>query len=302
MERPDKLKTIQHMLVYLSSIRKTGFIYLEITMASSNSGETMFHNLEQLADNPYPGRGIIQGLNNAANLGIQVYWLTGRSESSRARVLVNEVDPTSQQRSQLLRTAPFNLPEGTDTSLIIYNAMRSFGDRHVVSNGDQTDTVIKYLKYGEVFDVAFVVDVALSTRDYEPDVPNFTPRISGVIDFSSDLKSGNPESWLSVISKSRTSNLATRELYSYDLDPKTAGIGKGVHTYTGDGTPLPSFRGNPLDLPLGETIEEIAKTYWSALNPDNRVALAVKSIDIKTGKEDYTIINAHEDTEPKLAT
>lgn len=265
-------------------------------MASSNSGETMFHNLEQLTDNPYPGRGIIQGLNNAANLGIQVYWLTGRSESSRARVLVNEVDPTSQQRSQLLRTAPFNIPEGTDTSLIIYNAMRSFGDSHVVSNGDQTDTIIEYLKDGEVF------DVALSTRDYEPDAPNFTPRISGVIDLSSDTKSGNPESWLSVISKSRTSNLATRAFYSYNLDPKTAGVGKGIHTYAGDGTPLPSFRGNPLDLPLGETIEEIAMTYWSALNPDNRVALAVKSIDIKTGKEDYTIINAHEDTEPKLAT
>lgn len=243
-------------------------------------------NFARLAENPYTGRGIVLGLNGVGDTAIQIYWLMGRSEGSRSRVLVNEPDPESVDGVHLVRTAPHNLPEGTDTSLIIYNAMRSEEGVHIVSNGDQTDTIINGLRFGDTF------EESLETRNYEPDAPNYTPRISG---FSAVI-AGQPtaEYGLSIIRKVKVSDLAIRASFGGELDAsQNTGVGECIHTYTGDGNPLPSFDKSPYAVPLGETIEEIGETYWDALNRDNRVALAVKGIRLATGEETYKIINAH---------
>ena len=244
------------------------------------SPEVLHANLNRLGENPYPGRGIIQGLGAAADRAMQVYWLMGRSPSSRARTLLLEPDTASPEERLQVSTQPFNLPEGTDTSLIIYNALRSVDGSHIVTNGDQTDTIVDAIRSGDTF------DEALYTRTYEPDAPNYTPRISGIIDLEQEV----PLATLSVIRKNALQHHA---FHGYILSPESAGTGLTVHTYMGDGDPLPSFRGSPYPLQLGETVEETAELYWDTLNPDNRVALVAKSIDLRSGEEEYKIINAN---------
>jgi IMP cyclohydrolase len=230
-------------------------------------------NLEALGANPYTGRGLVVGLNKNGNNFVQVYWVTGRSENSRNRVFECEDGG--------LFTVPADPSKVKDPSLIIYNAMRERGRYFVVSNGEQTDTVIRGTYTGHSF------YWALSTWSFEPDAPNYTPRIAGISYLSS-----NPRMELAILRKSPWSGSCERTFYSYDeLEP---GFGHGLVTYSGDGDPLPSFSDNPLFLPLEGNADMIAKTYWATLQEPNRVALAVKFIDAASGKSDITIINRFE--------
>lgn len=244
-------------------------------------------NLEALAENPYPGRGIVQGLNEAGDTALQAYWVMGRSENSQNRILVQEDD--------IVRTEAFDESKVTDPSLIIYNAMDIVRDnftRHVVSNGDQTDTITEGLAQGKTF------DAALKSREYEPDAPNYTPRISGVIvPYNADNRPDArvADTILSVIRKDPSSDEALR-VYSYSiLGTRDAGTGKCVHTYLRDGSPLPSFDQDPFEVPLGENVDDTAEALWTHLNEDNRVALVVKGIHLATNEASYRIINAHQE-------
>lgn len=244
--------------------------------------ESARYNLEALSENPYPGRGIVLGLNGRGDEAQQAYWVMGRSENSRNRILAIEDD--------VVRTEPHDPAKVEDPSLIIYNAMRSHGDVHIVSNGSQTDTFIGYLEEGRAF------EEALEELTYEPDAPNYTPRISGFVEL---LKERQTRAGLSIIRKVAVSGLPVRNYFEFDAGflGSTAGVGACVHTYRGDGDPLPSFKEPPYGLPMGETIDETAHTLWENLNPDNRVAIVVKGIHLATGDTLYKIINAHEQGE-----
>lgn len=225
-------------------------------------------NLDNLRVNPYPGRGIVLGHNKRGSI-IQIYWMMGRSESSRNRIFV--------KKKNIIQTNLFNKNYSGDISLIIYNALNNVGDLHVVSNGDQTDTIIDYLKKDKVGGFG----KALKTRTFEPDKPTFTPRISGV----SNVKTN--KNILSIIKRGKNGKPVHK---FWNLKDKP-GIGDCIHTYKSDGSPLPSFEGKPYPVPIPDTIDEIADTYWEVLNDDNKVALVVKMIDKKTGKVDLRIKN-----------
>ena len=231
-------------------------------------------NLKALSENPYPGRGIVMGRSAVGDL-MQIYWVMGRSEKSRNRVLLLD----RADGEEVVRTAAFDPLKVEDPSLIIYNAMRQHGDFHIVSNGDQTDTVVQFLKEGNT------VDEALASRSYEPDDPNFTPRITGIINDAA-------KTYLMWITRKHEATGLPE--HSHGLWSKFAvdALGECIHTYRGDGSPLPPFEGRPYAVPLGEGVVSTAETYWDTLNPDNRVALVAKSIDSETGTVDYHIINA----------
>lgn len=227
---------------------------------------------QRLVENAYPGRGIIIGLNPSGAKLVQVYWIMGRSENSQNRVFVRD--------QHVVRTQPHNPSKCKDPSLIIYRAIVRYGKYHIVSNGDQTDTVLQSLKAG------FSFESALCTRTFEPDPPNFTPRISGLLVYDpayasyklSVLKAGHQEPGYPVA-----------HLFSYER-PR-AGFGHCVHTYRENGSPIPSFEGEPYVVPLPEEIEDIACCYWEALDKDFRVSLVVKTIDARTQEMEYHIIN-----------
>lgn len=241
-------------------------------------------NLDELAENPYPGRGIVQGLNWAGDMVLQAYWVMGRSENSRNRVLVVE--------DEIVRTEAYDPSKITDPSLIIYNAMRTFSDKHachVVSNGDQTDTVITGFEEGQSF------ATSLEDREYEPDKPNYTPRITGlVVPYRNQSPGGLAERGLSVIRKAPDSEEPIHEYYRDVMTVEDAGFGQCVHTYLGDGSPLPSFDRPPFTVQTGDDLIDTAEMYWDSLDKDNRVALVVKGIHLATGNTDYYVINAHE--------
>ncbi len=231
-------------------------------------------NMEALRNNPYPGRGIVMGFNDTGELGIQVYWVMGRSENSRNRMLVRD--------GETVRTTPFDESKVKDPSLIIYNAMRVAKGLHIVSNGDQTDTIVQAIEEGEGN------GWKLHTRKYEPDSPNYTPRISGIL-------CPNPEgSSVLIFSKiSKESVDSERAVHTWYSASSNAlrGRGKCIHTYEGDGNPLPSFKGEPYEVSLKGTIDDIAKTYWELLNEENKVSLVVKSVNLSTGAVDFRIAN-----------
>lgn len=227
-------------------------------------------NMEQLRSNPYPGRGIVMGFNKKGDQAIQVYWVMGRSENSRNRVLV--------QKGDVVKTEPFDASKVKDPTLIIYTAMRVVDGKHIVSNGDQTDSVAQVIENGGTF------KKGLEERTYEPDAPNFTARITG--EYSRD--SVQPFS-LSIIRKDPSGTPdPIRKLQSYIPEK---GIGQCIHTYKGDGNPLPSFDSDPYPVILEGSVDQIAQTYWNLLNAENRVALAVKGINTTTGEVSYSIIN-----------
>lgn len=251
--------------------------------------ENVHANLAELAENPYPGRGIALGLNALGDTALQVYWVMGRSENSRNRVLVEEDD--------VVRTAAHDESKVEDPRLIIYNAMRTYLEEdtlacHIVTNGDQTDTIIDGLAAGKAF------ETSLLSEEYEPDAPNFTPRISGIVvpyAAKSQSPDGLAERGLSVIRKeSAGSDKPVRKYYRDILTAEHSGTGKCVHTYLGDSDPLPAFDRKPFVVPVGEGINDTAEMYWDNLDADNRVALVVKGIHLATGLTDYRIINAHE--------
>lgn len=219
-----------------------------------------FANLKShVAANPYPGRGLVIGKSAQGDAWLQVYWIMGRSANSRNRRFV--VD------GHTLRAEPADPAKVEDPSLIVYEAMLELPYRFLVSNGDQTRTLHDGLAAG------LSMKDALFSREREPDAPNFTPRISGLLDLASD----QPEIGLSIFKANKIDSSHTDRHY-YFPQPPTPGIGYGLTTYMGDGKPLPPFSGDPLLLPLAVTAEETLDLYWKALDPDNRISLAVKSI------------------------
>jgi hypothetical protein len=229
---------------------------------------------QHLARNPYPGRGLVVGRNAAGDAWLQVYWIMGRSPNSRNRVFVAE--------GARLRTEPFDASAVEDPSLIIYEAMLELPGVYLVSNGDQTRTLHDALAGGGSF------EEALTTREREPDAPNYTPRISGML----DLRGPDPLVALSLL-KANPADPERTDRFSYRPAPPPPGIGVGLTTYQGDGNPLPSFAGDPLWLPLEGDAEGVLAAYWEALDPDNRVSLAVKAIPLAGGPSQLRVCNRH---------
>jgi IMP cyclohydrolase len=216
-------------------------------------------NFEQcLSNNPYPGRGLVIGRSSEDNWLI-LYWIMGRSVQSRNRRFVTD--------GSALRTEPVDPSLIADPSLIIYEAMLDLPNTFLVSNGDQTRTMYETLRNGGT------IEQALSTREREPDAPNFTPRISGLLSF----KDKAATVVLSIL-KANPMDPACSDRFFYRPSFPKAGFGFGLTTYSGDGNPLPSFSGDPLLLPCAGEAEEVLDRYWNALNADNRVSLAAKEI------------------------
>jgi hypothetical protein len=227
----------------------------------------------RIKQNPYPGRGIIIGKSDDATWQI-VYWIMGRSTNSRnRRFVVSGKD---------MRTEPVDLSQLTDPSLIIYDAMLELPGLFMVSNGDQTRTIYDSIKAGNSF------EDALMTRMHEPDAPNFTPRISGMI----DLRNKTPLVTMSILKSSiLSSNVSDR--YFFRPEFPASGFGYGITTYQGDGNPLPSFSGDPVLLPLKGDASQIIDTYWNALNQDNLVSLAVKTVSLADQNSKIIVRNRH---------
>jgi len=215
-------------------------------------------NLQRLGQHPYPGRGFVLGQSSAGFL-VQVYWLMGRSEQSRNRVL--------KEQGGVVRAEAVDPAKVADPSLIVYTALASYRHWHVVSNGDHTDSFLKVIKAGRDF------RNALLGMDYEPDPPHNTPRIVGVLETSRE----GAEAWLGIVKANPANGSSMR--FSYDYEELTPGAGWGLTTYQGNGEVLPPFVGEPWLLPLEGDEEALAQRYWNALNADNRVALAVKRIN-----------------------
>lgn len=206
----------------------------------------------------YPGRGIVIGMTPDCGHMAQVYWIMGRSENSRNRIFVME--------NEFLKTQAFDESKLTDPSLVIYYAARNYDSVHIITNGDQTDTIFEMKSF----------ENALNNRTFEPDSPHFTPRISGIIDFDDDK-----HAYKLAILKSIGNNAdyCTRQYFNYEK--AIAGIGHCIHTYDCDGNPLKSFSGEPYQVPLFNSPEETADYYWNKLNEENKISLFVKFIDIK---------------------
>ena len=236
------------------------------TKLSRKSAAQNFKN--HIAENVYPGRGIVIG-RNQKNSWMVIYWIMGRSSNSRNRIFRHE--------NGILHTKAADPSLVEDPSLIIYNAMRDVDDCVVVTNGSQTDTICKCFMQGESF-----YD-SLHKEKHEPDAPNFTPRISGMIEQKKLSVT------LSKISKSDFSD--EHSVYHfYCYNEIKSGVGFCLTTYMGDGNPLPSFKGDPILLPLEGDAEQIAEKYWEVLNQDNRISLAVRELTV-SGKDSLKIIN-----------
>ena len=223
-----------------------------------------------LAGNPYPGRGIVIGKTPDGAKSVVAYFIMGRSENSRNRVFIPEADG--------IRTEAHDPAKLADPSLIIYHPVRQVGRGLIVTNGDQTDTVREFLEKGLSF------EASLRTREFEPDGPNYTPRISGIIAANGSFK-------LSIL-KSADGDPSCCHRFFYTYDNPLAGEGRFIHTYMGDGNPLPSFEGEPkrvvLDAPNAEAL---AEQIWTALNPDNKVSLFVRYISLDDGSVQQVIKN-----------
>ncbi len=233
----------------------------------------MIDMLDYLQSNPYPGRGIMLGRSADNKSAVIAYFIMGRSENSRNRVFEETEDG--------IRTKAFDESKMTDPSLIIYHPVRRMeSGLTIVTNGDQTDTIRDNLLAGHCY------RHALNTRTFEPDGPNYTPRISGVV---------KPEgSYNLSILKSLEGDPACACRYFYEYDAPRAGVGHFIHTYERDGDPLPSFEGEPRMVSLtAPDAETLANDLWLALNEDNRVSLFVRYIDLETGEDETSIINKH---------
>lgn len=222
--------------------------------------------LQFLRETSYPGRGIAMGRDRV------YYFIMGRSANSRNRVFVPAEDG--------IRTEAYDPTKLEDPSLIIYHPVRRVGDTLLVTNGDQTDTIRDYLLAGKSW------EEALATREFEPDAPNYTPRISGLVKKNGDYT-------LSIL-KSADGDPASCRRYFFAYEAPRAGQGHFIHTYMGDGTPLPSFVGEPeqVEIPCG-TPAELADLLWDSLNAENKVSLFVRYIDRKTGDWETVIKNKH---------
>lgn len=229
------------------------------------------HNISDiLKGNKYPGRGIIIGTSPDKRYAVCAYFIMGRSENSRNRVFV--------KHGETLMTEPFDHSKVLDPSLIIYNAVRKAKNSLIVTNGDQTDTVYDLTCKGLSF------KEALETREFEPDAPNFTPRISGMLHFENGFC--YEMSILKSIDESGTD--CCRYTYSY---PSAKGLGHFIHTYDCDGDPLPTFTGEPHRVNIKASVDEFSDEIWESLDKDNRISLYVRYTDIKTGEYTDKITN-----------
>ena len=228
---------------------------------------------EELNSLAYHGRGIIIGKSADAKKAITAYFIMGRSENSRNRVFVAE--------GEAMRTKAHDESKMTDPHLTIYYPVRVLGNKTIVTNGDQTDTIY------ELMDKQMTFEQALRTREFEDDKPNFTPRISGII-----RREAEGMNFAMSILKSAEGDDSSCERFTYAYSNPKAGFAKFIHTYNCDGNPLPSFEGEPktLELPAVE-IDELTELIWTNLNEDNKVSLFVRYIDIESGKTDTRIVN-----------
>ena len=233
-------------------------------------------NLEkELQSNSYPGRGIIIGRSADGTKAVTAYFIMGRSENSRNRVFVEDGEGIRTQASD-----PSKL---TDPSLIIYAPVRVLGNKTIVTNGDQTDTVY------EGMDKQLTFEQSLRSRTFEPDGPNYTPRISGIM----HIENGTYNYAMSIL-KSNNGNPESSHRYTFAYENPAAGEGRFIHTYKCDGNPLPSFEGEPKLVSIPDDMEAFTDLVWNSLNADNKVSLFVRYIDIATGTYETKIINKNQ--------
>ncbi len=229
---------------------------------------------EELANNSYPGRGIIIGKSADGKNAVTAYFIMGRSVNSRNRVFT----PTEDG----IKTEAADPSKLSDPHLIIYAPVRVLGNKTIVTNGDQTDTIYELMDKQQTF------EQSLRTREYEDDAPNYTPRISGIM----HIGEGKYNYAMSII-KSADGNPDSIERFTYSYNNPLDGIGHFIHTYMSDGNPLPSFEGEPKKIEINDDLDNFAKKLWNALNEDNKVSLFVRYINIQTGEAETKIINKY---------
>ena len=226
----------------------------------------------ELAGNSYPGRGIVIGKSADGKYAVTAYFIMGRSENSRNRVFVED--------GEGIRTQAFDPSKLSDPSLIIYAPVRVLGNKTIVTNGDQTDTIYELMDKQQTF------EQALRTREFEPDAPNYTPRISGIM----HIDNGTYNYAMSIL-KSNNGNPDACNRYTFAYQNPVAGEAHFIHTYMGDGNPLPSFEGEPKLVEIPDDIDAFTKNVWESLNGDNKVSLFVRFIDLETGDYETRIVN-----------
>ena len=227
---------------------------------------------EYLAQTSYPGRGIVIGRSKDGKKAVTAYFIMGRSVNSRNRIF--------KEDGEGIRTEAFDPSKMVDPSLIIYAPVRVLKNDTIVTNGDQTDTIYEGLEKGLTF------EQSLRTREFEPDAPNYTPRISGVM----HVEGGKYCYSLSIL-KSANGDASSCSRYTFDYDAPLAGEGRFISTYMGDGNPLPSFEGEPKLVGIEGDIDTFTNAIWNSLNEDNKVSLFTRFIDIETGKYETRIVN-----------
>lgn len=231
---------------------------------------------QELKENSYPGRGIIIGRSKDGKKAVTAYFIMGRSENSRNRIFVEE--------GRGIRTQAFDPSKLTDPSLIIYAPVRVLGNKTIVTNGDQTDTIYEAMDRQQTF------EQALRSRKFEPDAPNYTPRISGIM----HIENKRYNYALSIL-KTANGNDESCNRFTFAYENCPAGEGHFIHTYQCDGNPLPSYQGEPKLIEIPDDMEEFTDMLWSSLNEDNKVSLFVRYIDIETGAESTKIVNKHQE-------
>ena len=230
---------------------------------------------EELGRTSYPGRGIVIGRSTDGKTAVTAYFIMGRSENSRNRVFVTE--------GEGIRTEAFDPSKMSDPSLIIYAPVRVRGTDTIVTNGDQTDTVFDGMEKGQTF------EESLRCREFEPDAPNYTPRISGIM----HVENGEYDYCMSIL-KSNRGDASSCQRYTFSYSPAVPGEGRFLSTYVSDGNPLPSFEGEPIPVTVSGTIDEVTDSIWNALNEDNKVSLFVRFINIADGTYETRIVNKNQ--------
>ncbi len=231
---------------------------------------------QDLRENEYPGRGIVLGLSEDGEKAVIGYFTMGRSVNSRNRIFIDNGDD--------LKNEAFDPSKLVDPSLIIYAPVRKLGDDTIVTNGDQTDTIYDFMKDGKTF------EDALRTRTFEPDPPNFTPRISGIVHIEDSKLSYK----LSIL-KSMQNNEASAQRFFYEYAQPLAGTGHFIHTYDGNGDPIPTFSGNPTEVKISGNIDEFTDMLWNNLNFDNKVSLFTRFISLKDQSYETRIKNKNQE-------
>jgi len=227
---------------------------------------------DELKGNEYPGRGIIIGRSEDGKYAVAAYFIMGRSENSRNRIFVTD--------GQGIRTQAFDMSKMKDPSLIIYAPVRVLGTKTIVTNGDQTDTVYDGMDHQMTF------EQSLRSREFEPDAPNYTPRISAVM----HIDGGKYNYALSIL-KSENGSGESCNRYTFAYENPQSGTGRFIHTYKGNGNPLPGFEGEPTLVDIKGSIDNFTDLVWDSLSADNKVSLFTRFIEIKTGKYESRIIN-----------